>query len=78
MKRRWIAFYNGVSDHNYVETHREGPFQSMMGALARLEELYGADWVDESIEHLVCGPTAGSMAWVSDEQGLSIENSPVD
>ncbi len=78
MKQRWIAFYNGLENHGYVETHREGPFPSMVVALTRLEELYGEDWVDENVSHLVCGPEDGSMAWVTDEQGLSIENSPVD
>jgi hypothetical protein len=74
--KRWIAYHNGVGEHSFVETHREGPFPNMMSALRRLEELQGVDWVEENVLELVASDLDGTIAWVDDEHGISVHASP--
>lgn len=76
MKQRWIAYYVGVGEHDYTEVRREGPLPSMVAALERLERDHGRDWVDENVVELVTGPLDGSIAWLTDSKGVSIEDHP--
>ncbi|MFF8902534.1 hypothetical protein ACF082_34260 [Streptomyces lydicus] len=69
---QWIAYYNGFGDHDYLETHREGPYATMLEALQHLERRFGAKWVEDNIVALVVSDEDGSIAWYTDDQGVSI------
>lgn len=78
MRERWIAYHNGVGEHSFVETHREGPFAGMLAALRHLEETQGPEWVDANASFLVCSEEDGSIAWVDDDRGISIHTDAVE
>lgn len=76
MKPRWIVKHVGVGEHEYEEAGREGPFPSMLDALAKLVTEHGGDWVDENVLDLVASQDDGCIAWITDDLGYSIEDSP--
>lgn len=76
MQERWIAYHNGVGEHSFVETHREGPYLNMVEALRHLERTQGIDWVDANVLTLVASDEDGCIAWVDDEHGVSIHRDP--
>lgn len=74
--RRWLVHYNGVGEHGYLETHREGPYLGMMACFSVLGRRYGALWVEENFECLALGIEEGIIVWLTDELGVRISDSP--
>lgn len=79
----YIVQHEGVGQHDYRAVRYWGPFTDMMAVLCYLYDGSRSpfvghtgflQWFDDNITHLVCGPEDGSMAWLTDTLGVSIEN----
>lgn len=78
MKPQWIAYYNGVGEHSFFETHREGPFPGMVATLQELERKFDPEWVDLVVSALVNSEEDGVIVWSTEEHGVAIMSSESD